>query len=100
MSISTFIMTYPHNYQLTCFVEVDCGQPVPPKNGTVSVPSGTTLGAEVTFECNIGFKLDGNASNVCQPSKHWEPGTPNCQLICKILTGRFASNCNFNLYTL
>ena len=80
-------MTKPYNSKLTCFVEVDCGQPMPPNNGTVSVPSGTNLGAEVTFDCNIGFRLDGNTNNVCQSSEHWEPGTPTCQLICKILTG-------------
>jgi len=54
---------------------------MPPQNGTVSVTNGTHYDAEVHFECDTGFRLDGNASSVCQLSEHWEPGTPTCQLI-------------------
>ena len=54
---------------------------MPPPNGNVSVINGKQYGAEVYFECDTGFRLDGNASNVCQLSGQWEPGTPTCQLI-------------------
>jgi len=60
-------------------LKVDCGEPMPPSNGTVTVLSGTLYGAEVSYECNTGFKLDGNASNVCNLTGQWEQGTPTCQ---------------------
>jgi len=50
-----------------------------PPNGTVIVPSGTLHGAEVSFECDTGFMLDGNASNECNLTGQWEPGTPTCK---------------------
>jgi len=54
---------------------------MPPPNGTVSVTNGTQYGGEIYFECDTGFRLDGNASSVCQLSGQWEPETPICQLI-------------------
>ena len=60
---------------------VDCGQPTSPTNGVVSFSSGTTPGAEVRFQCNPGFRLDGNAMNMCNLTGKWEPETPTCQLI-------------------
>jgi len=52
-----------------------------PTNGTVSVTNGTKYGAEVYFECNVGYKFRGNESSVCQLSGLWEPETPTCHLI-------------------
>jgi len=62
-------------------LQVDCGEPTVPTNGTVTITNGTEYGAEVTFDCDTGFRIDGNASSVCQHTGQWEPGTPNCQLI-------------------
>ena len=61
--------------------KADCGQTLAPSNGTVSATNGTQYNAEVYFACNVGFTIQGNASNVCQLSGKWEPGTPTCQLI-------------------
>lgn len=52
-----------------------------PTNGTVSVINGTQFGAEIYFECDTGFRLNGNASSVCQHSGQWDAETPNCQHI-------------------
>jgi len=60
---------------------VDCGEPNVPVNGTVAVSNDTTYGAEVYFACDTGFRLEGNASSVCQLSGQWEPGTPICQIV-------------------
>jgi len=60
---------------------VDCEVPSAPANGTVSVTNGTNYGAQVDFQCDTGFRLVGNASNVCNLSGQWEPGPPNCQVI-------------------
>jgi len=54
---------------------------MPPPNGTVSVTNGTQYGAEVYFQCDTGFRLEGNASSVCNLTGQWELGTPTCQLI-------------------
>jgi len=54
---------------------------MPPPNGTVAVTNGTNYDAEVYFECENGFRLDGTAISVCHLSGQWEPETPTCQLI-------------------
>ena len=54
-----------------------------PPNGTVTVTIGTQNKAELLFECDTGFRLDGNANNVCNLSGQWEPEMPTCQLIGK-----------------
>jgi len=68
-----------HVYCILTLILVDCEEPVPPDNGTVFVTSGTTYGAEVNYECDTGFRLVGNASNVCNQSGQWEPEPPTCQ---------------------
>ena len=63
---------------------------MPSPNGTVSVTNGTHYDADVHFECDTGFRLDGTASSICQISGQWVPGTPTCQLIgkyCFLLKG-------------
>jgi len=67
--------------KLIGLVKVDCGHPIEPTNGTLSLTNGTHYDADVYFECNIGFTILGNKSSVCQQSGQWEPGTPHCQLI-------------------
>jgi len=62
-------------------LQVDCGQPMAPTNGTVSVSNGTQYGAEVYFDCDVGFRLDGNKSSVCQFTGQWEPKPLTCQFI-------------------
>ena len=56
---------------------------MPPANGNILVTNDTNYNAEVYFECDTGFRLDGTASSVCQLSGQWEPGTPTCQIIGK-----------------
>jgi len=62
-------------------VTVDCGQPITPTNGTVSITNGTHYDAVVYFGCNVGFTIFGNKSSVCELSGQWGPETPQCQLI-------------------
>jgi len=68
-------------FSLPYYFVVDCGEPIAPANGTMWILNGTTYLAEVKFECDPGFELIGNASNVCSLSGQWEPGTPTCQFI-------------------
>jgi len=70
-----------YNITLLLLLKVDCGQPMPPPNGRVSVTNGTQYGAEVIFDCDTGFSLGGTASSICQRFGQWEPGTATCQLI-------------------
>jgi len=72
---------YIWTLKLAGFVEVDCEQPMPPTNGTVSETINTQYGAEVYFGCDTGFRLIGTANSVCHLSGQWEPGAPTCQLI-------------------
>jgi len=68
------------------FVILDCEEPAAPTNGSVSVTNGKAFGAVVNYGCDTGFRLVGNASNVCGLAGQWEPGPPTCQLIGYLYT--------------
>ncbi|XP_053408488.1 sushi, von Willebrand factor type A, EGF and pentraxin domain-containing protein 1-like [Mercenaria mercenaria] len=63
----------------TCVIR-DCGKPPKaPAIGT-STNNGTTYQAVVSYICNEGFDLIGNASAVCQENGTWSTGPTNCTI--------------------
>ena len=44
---------------------LDCGTLNPPNNGTVTV-TGRTLGESASYQCDIGFTLNGTENITCQ----------------------------------
>ena len=75
-------MSYPHHPPCVLPSVVDCGNPGLPQNGRRSL-SSTTFGSSVTFECNSGYKLEGQSSRQCQASGSWSGSVPQC--VCKLL---------------
>jgi hypothetical protein len=59
----------------------DCEGLLPPEDGTVSTPSGTTLNAVATYACNDGHNLVGSATRTCQASGSWSGTAPMCQIV-------------------
>jgi CUB/sushi domain-containing protein len=59
---------------------VDCGNPGLPRNGRRTL-SATTFGAQVTFECNSGFRIEGQSSRECQETGFWSSNVPECVAI-------------------
>ena len=57
---------------------VDCGNLVGPDNGNVMIGM-TTLGSEVTYNCDPSFSLRGDESRTCQPDGSWSGEDPVCE---------------------
>ena len=57
---------------------LDCYMLTAPDNGTVSTPSGTTVGETADYSCNDGFNLIGAANRRCQESGLWSESEPSC----------------------
>ena len=58
--------------------EIDCGAPPVLNNGTV-VAASTLVGGVVTYICDVGFSLVGDALLTCSITGLWEGTTPSCQ---------------------
>ena len=66
-------------------VSVTCDQPVLLENGQIT-NFGTkpyTIGSTVSFHCDNGYKLQGNATSECQFSGTWIP-SPVCKSLLYI----------------
>ena len=59
------------------FSVVDCRDPGVPANGFKWLVN-TFLGSVVTYSCNVGFALTGDAQRVCQVSGNWSGSLPTC----------------------
>ena len=55
----------------------DCGGLPNPANGTVTA-SQTTFGQVATYECNMGYKMQGISIRTCQPDGFWSVKEPTC----------------------
>jgi len=48
-----------------------------PNNGTVTL-TGTGLGAEASYSCIEGFRINGTSNRVCQMDDEWSGSEPTC----------------------
>ena len=71
--LSTYVYTVSSEY----FAEVNCGPPPFVPNSDRHVP-GHSYNDTVTYECDAGYRLEGNDSIVCQVHGHWTL-PPTCQ---------------------
>ena len=55
-----------------------CGDPGIPENGQRVVTSNLVTSV-VTFSCNSGYYLVGDAQRTCLPSGQWSGVTPSCE---------------------
>ena len=72
---------------------VNCGTPNLPANGQVAY-NGTVFESTANYSCDMGFKLIGNVTRVCQADGTWSD-SPTCISMCKtnmiIFTVRFVA---------
>ena len=60
---------------------VDCGDPVVPNHGTVTLTNGlTTVGATAHQACNTGYDISGIADISCGASGSWNAAPVTCSL--------------------
>ena len=64
------------------FVAVDCGVPIPPKDGSVGEYLNTREGSTFTFQCNDGFYPFDVMTAMCTSMERWipEPALLGCVL--------------------
>lgn len=80
------LCTYCSSNSVTCkyFHISDCGPLLNPDNGVVNTAGGTKYLDEVTYSCNSGYDLVGQANRVCQASSSseavgiWSGTEPSC----------------------
>ena len=59
---------------------ISCIPPAQPENGNVSpVLSSYTYQQQVTFSCNTGYSLVGDATSTCLAANMWSGAVPLCQ---------------------
>ena len=54
-----------------------CDEPEIPSNGD-KVVNGNLEGDMVTYSCNSGFNLSGDANRTCQSNGQWSGTQPKC----------------------
>ena len=64
-------------FLLFLLTEIDCGDPGEPENGRKNI-RGSGTSAVVTYRCDIGYRLQGDTSRVCQTSGSWSGTVPTC----------------------
>ncbi|XP_060561266.1 sushi, von Willebrand factor type A, EGF and pentraxin domain-containing protein 1-like [Ruditapes philippinarum] len=64
-------------HSLNCTIN-DCGPRTQPVNGSVHVSNGTTYQSLMTFECDIGFEMNGTNTSVCLANSTWSHVVPKC----------------------
>lgn len=70
----------------TLYFTVNCGVPVPPMNGRIVLCLHTREGAEVTFQCDNGFRPSNIMNSTCANTGFWIPA-PH-RLNCTLVTGK------------
>ena len=66
--------------ELSSCLAVDCDPLSAPVNGQVSFPSGTTLGSNATYSCNIGHNVQGGTPmRTCNSNGDWSGSAPTCE---------------------
>ncbi|XP_013391007.1 sushi, von Willebrand factor type A, EGF and pentraxin domain-containing protein 1 [Lingula anatina] len=61
----------------TC-VEIKCDEPRVPKHGEV-IGRRVTFASKVSFQCDAGYNLVGNATLECLESGEWSAPSPTCE---------------------
>ena len=64
-------------------VLVDCGDPDPPANGTVTTPTGTEFGHPAIYACDDDFVLSSCEIRTCLYTGVWSGIAPTCDPIRK-----------------
>ena len=57
---------------------VDCNNLPNPTNGQVNQTTGTTFGQTATYDCDVGYNLEGDSTRMCQATGMWSGSEPNC----------------------
>ena len=76
--IDTLFVMLPFIEQILLFT--DCGALNAPSDGSVNYSTGTTYLSVATFECRIGYTLEGDAMRICQANELWSNKNPTCQI--------------------
>ena len=58
-------------------INIDCGQPTPPRNGIVTNISRTTQGATIIYSCDSGFIPARDFIATCTSNGVWRPVIEN-----------------------
>ncbi|XP_077865312.1 uncharacterized protein LOC100372820 [Saccoglossus kowalevskii] len=58
---------------------VSCGQPPLLDNGFIYSITNRTFYGVVTYQCNVGYSLQGSNEASCQADMSWGPTLPTCQ---------------------
>ncbi|XP_045205733.2 CUB and sushi domain-containing protein 3-like [Mercenaria mercenaria] len=66
------------DYEHNCTIK-DCGQLLPPTNGTILISSTTYL-STAEFQCNEGYDLNGDSIFLCRDDGLWNGTTPFCKI--------------------
>jgi len=66
--------------RLQCFNIVDCGKPSEPSHSHVNLTNSTRIGAMVTFYCDDGYTLQGDAVLTCLTNNTWNKPSPTCKI--------------------
>ena len=72
-----------YNYILLLSTLVNCGDPIPPTNGSLGSYVHTREGATVTYWCNDGFRPSAIFPSTCNSTARWtpDPEQHNCTFI-------------------
>ena len=65
------------NFSLSIKGEVRCATLEDPENGVV-VTTGETPGSSASYDCNLGYRIQGDTTRTCQQSGLWTGVAPTC----------------------
>ena len=65
---------------------VDCGDPLPPNNGSIRSYTNTREGTSITFECDEGFLPSAPMNSTCMGNAMWYPAPQDHN--CTLITGK------------
>ena len=59
---------------------LDCGKPSELPHSHVDLTNTTRVGAMVTFHCDDGYSLQGDAVLTCLKNNSWDKASPTCKI--------------------
>ena len=59
---------------------VDCNDVLPPENGSVAYPTGTTYDQTLEYSCDTGYDLIGPFNRTCLSDGIWDLSDPYCEI--------------------
>ncbi|KAL8601942.1 hypothetical protein ACOMHN_008434 [Nucella lapillus] len=72
---------------LVNIVAKECPLLLPPTNGHVSCTSGHVEGSKCTFDCSMGYRVQGHSSLTCLGSGQWNRTAPKCEADLSLFSG-------------